>query len=442
MKIAIVGTGISGLGAAWLLSHRHEITVYEKEARIGGHSNTITVDYDGVKIPVDTGFIVYNTLNYPNLTGLFRHLDVGTKASDMSFALSAPHKGIEWSSDSVDTIFAYRRNMARPSFLRMLYNIYRFNKIAVQDLGAGYLDGLSLQDYLRKRGFSEAFRDHYLIPMGAAIWSTSSQDMLDFPASSFVAFFDNHRLVSAYKDRPQWRTVVGGSKNYVNRITSHFEDRIRLNAGVHTIKRAHSGVEVSAADGSCEHYDHVILACHSDQALAMLQDPSTHEQSILSAMRYSHNEVYLHRDPDFMPKRQKTWASWNYMTEPSTETGARPASVTYWMNRLQGIDTQFPLFVSLNPARMPRPDLTFERIEYMHPLFDSAALQAQKQFSAIQGVNRTWFCGAYTGYGFHEDGLVSGLKVAEQFGVRRPWTKDGATLDETSKAPVLAQAAE
>jgi len=435
MKIAVVGTGISGLSAAWLLHETHDITVYEKEARLGGHSNTMDVDYDGVPMSVDTGFIVYNDLNYINLNALFEHLGVQTQGSNMSFGVSVDRGRLEWSSDTLASIFAQKRNLARPSFLAMLRNIFRFNKLALRDLENGALCGLTLGEYLERGRFGRGFRDYYLLPMGAAIWSTSTADMLDFPAESFVNFFNNHRLL--HTERPAWRTVVGGSRQYVTKLAAPFHDRVRAGAGVTQVRRLAEtgGVEVTDETGHTETYDQVILACHSDQALSMLSDADEKERRILGALRYAPNTVYLHRDPALMPTRRKVWSSWNYMCN-GVDSGGK-VSVSYWMNRLQSLDYKRPLFVSLNPEQAPREELTFKEMTYDHPQFDAAALTAQKLMDEIQGVRGVWFAGAYCGHGFHEDGLKAGLSVAERLsGLVRPWAR---AADE---AAPIAEAAE
>ncbi len=433
MKIAVIGTGIAGMGAAWLLNKSHDVTIYEKNDRIGGHSNTVDIEYNGAPMAVDTGFIVYNHLNYPNLTGLFRELMVETQASTMSFSVSVDGGRLEWSSDSLSTIFAQRRNLARPSFLAMLRDVLRFNALAMRDLDAGLCSGLSLDAYLRQRGFGKAFRSHYLLPMGAAIWSSTPDDMGDFPAESLIRFFRNHRLLS-YK-RPEWRTVTGGSRQYVNRLTETFRDRIRLGCAATRVERTVAGAVVTDQTGAAETFDHVVLATHSDEALGLLADPSEHEQAILKPMRYAPNTVYLHRDESLMPKRRRVWAAWNAL-DSSTEGEAR-LSVTYWMNRLQTLDPDRPVFVSLNPDRAPDPALTFYSCAYDHPQFDGGALEAQRRLDGIQGMRQTWFCGAYCGYGFHEDGLAAGLKVAEAIGpAKRPW--DLAAAQDSSAADAAA----
>jgi predicted NAD/FAD-binding protein len=433
MRIAIIGTGISGNAAAYALATgtRHAVTVYEAEDRAGGHSATVDIDYDGHPISVDTGFIVYNESNYPNLTALFAELGVPTQASDMSFSVSARGGQFEWCGrtyDVVNGLFAQRRNALSPRFLRMLLEVVRFNRTAVADLDTGVLSGLSLEQYLEWRGFSRRFRDDYLVPMGAAIWSMSPASMLAFPAESLVAFFRNHHLL--VWDRPTWRTVTGGSRAYVERMTAHYRDRIRLGCRVTGLRRTASDVFVTDHTGAVERYDQVIMATHSDQALAMLQDPSEAEADILGAIRYRANDVYLHRDPALMPRRKRAWSAWNVMQGSDQQADL---CVSYWMNVLQGIDPRRPLFVTLNPAEPPRPDLTFARFSYAHPQYDQPALAAQKRLGDIQGRRRSWFCGAWTRYGFHEDGLESGLAVAEALGARVSWRASPIALAEAAE---------
>jgi len=410
MKIAIVGTGISANSAAYVLSRHHDVTVYEKQDRIGGHSHTVDVDYDGVRIPVDTGFIVYNELNYPNLTRLFAELGVETQLSNMSFAVSTMSGAFEWSGRNVRSVFAQRRNLFSPGFIFMLREIFRFNRLAREDLASGIAENLSLGDYLSARNFSARFKRDYLLPMGAAIWSTPASEMLRFPARSFLDFFRNHRLID--DDRPKWRTVTGGSRAYVDKLTAPFANKIRVGTGVAQVRRHASGVAVTDTANTTEHYDHIVIGAHSDEALAMLADPTAQETALLGAIRYAPNTVYLHRDPRLMPRRKRAWAAWNYMSPGRLDRGGA-LSVTYWMNQLQGIDEAYPVFVSLNPATPPHPELTFKQIDYHHPMFDAAALRAQTQLAALQGARNTWYCGAWLGYGFHEDGLSSGLAAAE-----------------------------
>lgn len=416
MRIAIVGSGIAGMGAAWALNGTHEIVVYEKQARVGGHSHTVDVDYDGTTIPVDTGFIVYNELNYPNLTALFAKLEVETIPTQMTFGFSSQGGRLEWQGNTIGTLFAQKRNLLSLSFHRMWLDILRFRREGLGDLQAGRTRGLSLGSYLKANKYGDAFRDNCIVPMGAAIWSTSAAEMLSFPAESFIRFFENHRLF--YFDKPMWRTVKGGSREYVKRLTAPFADRIRLSTPVAKITRTNTTVEVTDATGNSETFDHVILACHSDEALPLLADATEAERHILSPMRYAANRVYLHRDPSLMPKRKAVWSSWNYLASDTHVAGA--VSVSYWMNRLQSIDETKPLFVSLNPPIPPASHLTFRTFDYDHPQFDAEALIAQRRLHMIQGQHRTWFCGAYAGYGFHEDGLTAGLEVAERIGSNPP----------------------
>jgi uncharacterized protein len=437
MRIAVVGSGIAGNAAAWTLSQRYPVTVYEREIRPGGHSHTVTVDYDGEQVAVDTGFIVYNEQNYPDFTQLLAHLGVETVASCMSFALSADNGRFEWKGGGgnlaslLGGLFAQPSNLVSPSYLKMLRDILRFNELSVRDLRAGRLAGLTLGEYFASTNCSPRLLSDYLAPMGGAIWSTSAETMLSFPAENFVAFFDNHRLLDY--GRPVWRTVKGGSRNYVERLLPAFRKRLRLGCAVTAIRRTPHGVFVHDSHGHAETYDHVVIAAHSDQALALLSDASPQERSILGAIRYAPNVAYLHRDPKLMPHRRRAWASWNFLRWPREGSPVNDVAVTYWMNRLQGIDPARPLFVSLNPPFAPAPELTFGRYDYDHPQYDAAAFAAQKRLGEIQGRRHTWFCGAWHGYGFHEDGLRSALTVAEALGAAAPWR---------SAPTVLAQAAE
>jgi hypothetical protein len=425
MRVAVIGTGIAGNVAAWALSKRYRVTVYDREPRPGGHSNTVTIDYDGTPVAVDIGFIVYNEPNYPNLTALFAHLGVETVESSMSFAVSADAGDFEWKGcggswlETARGLFAQPWNLLSPSYLWMLRDVLRFNTQGVEDYAAGRLTGLTLRDYFARHGFAPRLLTDYLAPMGAAIWSAPADKMLDFPAENFVAFFSNHHLLQY--DRPVWRTVKGGSERYVEKLTAAFVHDLRLDCAVRSIERTKDGVIVNDSRGRSDSYDHAVIAAHSDQALAMLSDPSSQERAVLGDIRYAPNTVYLHRDVRLMPKRRRAWASWNFLRWQRGEKPPNDVAVTYWMNRLQGIDDDKPLFVSLNPPFAPEPAMTFGRYTMDHPQFDAAAFAAQKRLAAIQGQRGTWFCGAWTGYGFHEDGLQSGLAVAESLGTFAPW---------------------
>lgn len=437
MQIAVVGTGIAGNAAVFGLAGRHRITVYERDLRPGGHSHTVEIDYDGTRIAVDTGFIVYNELNYPDLTALFDHLSVETLPSDMSFSMSANGGQLEWMGGglhpraTLNGVFAQRANLFSVPFWMMLLDVLRFNRQSLIDRSAGRLRGLTLGEYLRMRRYSHRLVQDYLVPMGAAIWSTPVDRMLDFPAETFVAFFDNHRLL--HNERPVWRTVRGGSARYVEALTRPFRDRIRLGAAVTGIERTRAGVIVTDNLGHSERYDQVVVAAHTDQALAVLHDPSPDERAILGAIRYRPNAVYLHRDTRLMPKRRRAWGAWNFLRGNGRGEASGDVAVTYWMNALQHVDPDKPLFVSLNPPFEPDAALTFARYTCDHPQFDAAAFDAQARLDDIQGVNRTWFCGAWAGYGFHEDGLRSGLAVAEKLGGSVPWRRS---------VPIYAEAAE
>jgi len=419
LKVAIVGTGISGLSAAWLLSQRHDVAVYERADRVGGHSNTILASVGGRSIPVDTGFIVFNRRTYPNLTALFELLKVPTQVSNMSFGVSMDDGALEYSGSGISGVFGQPRNLIRPRFWSMLADLVRFYRHAPIDTDLIDSENVSLGDYLKMGKYGEAFRDDHLLPMASAIWSASPAEMLSYPASAFIRFHDNHGLLQLTQ-RPAWETVVGGSRNYVERLTDAFADRIRLDTGVREVRRVDNGVIITDLNGHSERYDHVVLGSHADQSLKILSDPSTKERDLLGAFRYSRNLAVLHTDDTFMPKRRAVWSSWNYIG--SRDAVRDGVCVTYWMNRLQNIESEKPLFLTLNPTRPPRAGTLLYSEVYDHPIFDVKAIAAQQRLWLLQGDRNTWFCGAYFGAGFHEDGLQAGLAVAEQLGdVRRPW---------------------
>ena len=419
LKIAVVGTGISGLSAAWLLSQRHDVTVYERADRVGGHSNTVVAWVGGQDIAVDTGFIVFNRRTYPNLTALFEFLKVPTQLSEMSFGVSMDGGDLEYSGSGISGVFGQPINLIRPRFWSMLTDLVRFYRQAPLDIAQIEDEQISLGDYLVKGQYGDAFRDDHLLPMGSAIWSATPAEMLSYPAAAFIRFHDNHGLLQL-SGRPAWETVVGGSRNYVERLTTAIADRIRLDTGVREVRRINGGVVVTDSTGQSERYDHVVMASHADQSLKMLADPSAGEQTLLGAFRHSRNLAVLHTDESFMPKRRAVWSSWNYIG--SRDVASDSVCVTYWMNRLQNIQSEKPLFVTLNPPRPPRAGTLLHSEVYDHPVFDANAIAAQRKLWLLQGNRNTWFCGAYFGAGFHEDGLQAGLAVAEQLGhVRRPW---------------------
>ncbi len=420
-KIAIVGTGISGLGSAFLLNPDHDITVYEKSAQIGGHSRTVTLDYDGAAIPVDTGFIVFNRPNYPNLCGLFAHLGVATHASDMTFAASIRDGWLEWGARDLNAVLGQRRNLLRPKFGLLVRDVMKFNSDAQAVVDRH--PELTLEGLITRLGLGDWFRRYYLLPMSGAIWSCPPCEMMNFPARTLVRFFANHHLLS-YSGQPQWRTVTGGSQAYVRRLTRDFSHRIHTNCGAVSVTRPTSGkdsgkVQIRDTQGGSETYDQVVMACHGDETLALLKDADAAERAALSCFRYQKNTAILHRDTSVMPRQRRCWASWVYTSDG--EFLHPKITVTYWMNRLQGIDESRPLFVSLNPKREIPQELIFDTAQFDHPLFDTAAIAAQPKIAALQGRRGTWFAGAHLGHGFHEDGLASAVTVAKALGAVIPW---------------------
>jgi predicted NAD/FAD-binding protein len=411
VKIGIIGTGISGVATAHLLHGHHEITVFEANEGIGGHTNTVEVAVDGRPYSIDTGFIVYNERTYPNFTRLLTCLGVASQPSEMSFSVACERSGLEYASRSLNAIFAQRRNLLRPSFRRMLSEILRFNGEA-RDLLATGDEKQTLGDYLCGAGYSTEFVDRYVIPMGAAIWSASPREFLAFPASSFVRFFDNHGLLDRSDPIP-WRVIQGGSRSYVEALVAPFRDRIRTGCPVRAIRRGPRGVDVATLDGRHERFDRVVIAVHSDEALRLLEDPSDVERLVLGSIGYQPNEAVLHKDASVMPRLRRAWASWNYRVPAEPRDGV---FVSYHMNRLQGLDCNTEFFVTLNGSDRIDPRQVLARFLYSHPVFDARAIEAQKLHHAIDGANRTHFCGAYWGYGFHEDGLRSALTVCRKFG--------------------------
>lgn len=413
LRIAVIGSGISGLAAAWLLSQRHDVTVFEKDARIGGHSNTVLFDAPGGPIAVDTGFIVFNQPNYPNLTALFEHLGVVTRESEMSFGVSRQGGRFEYAGSGLRSLLAQPTNVLRLRFWNMLRDLVRFYREAPSQM-AGAPASLTLGQFLDRFGYNEVFRYDHLLPMAAAIWSVHVADAHNMPARAFIEFFDNHGLLRLH-GRSSWHTVVGGSATYVSRLCQPLNGRVHIKTRVASIARSPTGVKLAGDRGHIGDFDHVVVATHADQALAMLQDADATEQGLLGAFRYTKNRAVLHSDPSFMPRRRAVWSSWNYV---EAQSGAH---ISYWMNRLQGLSERVPLFVTLNPTGDPSGGIMEER--YHHPVFDLPAIEAQRKLWSLQGHNNTWFCGAYFGAGFHEDGLQAGLAVAEDLGGgNRPWT--------------------
>ncbi len=411
MRIAVVGTGISGMVAAYLLRAEHDLTVFEAGDYVGGHTNTIVVDDQTGPTNVDTGFIVYNEWTYPNFCKLLDELGVATQPSSMSFSVRDEAADLEYKGDNLNTLFAQRSNLLRPGHYRMLYEILRFYRRS-RDLLHNGTNGATLGEYVRQNGYSNEFVERHLIPMGAAIWSADPQQFYDFPAAYFVRFCHNHGMLNLFR-RPQWRVIRGGSIQYVEKLTAAFRDRIRLNTPVTSIRRFPSHVEVSSKGHEAERFDQVVIATHSDQALRMLADPSPAECEILGAMRYQSNDVVLHTDTQCLPQRRRVWASWNYHIPPQPQAAA---TMTYNMNMLQTLRTQRTYCVTLNSTdRISETDV-LRRFEYDHPVYTTKSVAAQKRHGEISGVNRTHYCGAYWGYGFHEDGVNSALAVCRYFG--------------------------
>lgn len=417
LDIAVIGSGISGLSAAWLLSSAHQVTLFEAETRAGGHSHTVEVRCGKATVPVDTGFIVYNEPAYPNLTALFDHLGVATAPSDMSFAVSLDDGALEYAGTSLSGLFAQRCNVAKPRFWSMLGDLARFYRRAAREAPA--FGDAPLDAYLDAQGYGRAFRDDHLYPMAAAIWSAPASDIGRYPTAAFIRFCENHGLLSLF-GRPTWRTVQGGSVRYVQRMRRGLSGRLWLDHPVQEVARVEDGVRLRTRAGWLpKRFDHVVVGTHADQALRLLGDADGREARLLGSFGYTRNHAVLHSDATLMPKLRRAWSSWNYLSSRATDA---PSSVTYWMNRLQNLDTPAPIFVTLNPPRAPGRGHLLHTQVYEHPVFDVAALGAQRELWSLQGRRRTWFCGAYFGAGFHEDGLQAGLAVAEAIGgVWRPW---------------------
>lgn len=421
-RIAVIGGGIAGNTAAWALSRVHDVTLFEAESRFGGHAHTIDVTLGATTTPVDTGFIVYNELNYPNLIALFAELNVETEASDMSFAVSLDGGRVEYRSDArINALFARRRNALSPRFWRMLLDIKRFYGEAPQWPQRYDLSAMSFGDLLAAEQVSDGFIADHIVPMAACIWSASTNQIMAFPAASFLRFFDNHGLFKL-NDRPRWRTVTGGSRAYVDRLIADIRGRCHAGAPVIGVERTPSGVTIHLGGQPAQSFDQVVLATHADDALKLITGPSAAERAVLGAFRYSVNDAVVHRDIKLMPRRRKAWASWNYVGTGTLDAD-REVPITYWMNNLQNLDRRHPLFVSLNPCQDIAPERIERTMTYSHPIFDQAAISAQARIGEVQGQDRLWFCGSYTGYGFHEDACASGLAVAAALDAAPSWYK-------------------
>jgi len=419
LSVAVVGAGVAGLSAAWLLSEKHDVTLFEADPRLGGHANTTEAPGRNGPVPVDTGFIVYNEANYPNFTAMLAHLGVPSLNADMSLSVSLDDGAFEYSSYGALGVFAQKRNLFSARFWAMLRDISRFYKDAPKDLASLETPLTSLETYLEDNGYCQAFRDDHLLPQAAAIWSTPLKEIGQYPAASLIRFFLNHGMMSIL-GRGLWRTVDGGSKAYVEKLSAAFRGEVRKSVRVAGVRRDTNGAEVRLAGGARERFDQVVIATHGDTALGLLEDPTPEEKRLLGCFRYSRNLVALHTDTVLMPKRRRAWCSWNHIGHRASPG---EGAVSYWMNRLQSLKDAPDLFVTLNPNKEIDAAKLVRTEVYEHPLFDAAAIAAQAEIWNLQGVRRTWFCGSYFGHGFHEDALQSGLAVAEQLGgVRRPWT--------------------
>jgi predicted NAD/FAD-binding protein len=410
MKVAVIGTGIAGNVAAYHLAQKHDITVYEANSHIGGHTHTHDIDWEGKRYAIDTGFIVFNYWTYPNFTRLLEELGVEVQASNMSFSVKCEKTGLEYNGTSLNSLFAQRRNFLKPSFYRMIGDILRFNREAPKLLQT---DGeeISLGDYLQEGGYGRAFIEHYIVPMGSAIWSADPAQMHKFPARFFIRFFHNHGMLNV-DDRPTWYVIKGGSREYVEKLIDGYRDRIRLNSRVISVKRLDGHVEIKTAEQPAEKFDYVFIAGHSDQALKMLTDPTQAEREILGAIPYQKNEAILHADASLLPKRRLAWAAWNYHVLPEYQGRA---ALTYNMNILQGLSSDTPFCVTLNHTDAIDESRIIKRMEYDHPVFTQEGIAAQARHSEINGAKRTYYCGAYWRNGFHEDGVVSALDALRDF---------------------------
>lgn len=415
-RIAVVGSGIAGLSAAWLLADQYRVTLFEAGDYFGGHSNTVDVTLEGVTYPVDTGFLVHNDLTYPNLVPLLAHLGVPVHASDMSFGVSIHKPDIEWAGTNLASVFAQPSNLFRPKFIGMLRDILRFNREAERYLLEVRSTRVTLGELLAREKFGQAMQEWYLLPMAAAIWSAPVSAVLDFSAATFLSFCLNHRLLQI-DQRPQWKTILGGSRLYVQAMLKRLTDA-RLACPVTRVQRTADSVVISSPRGE-ESFDAVVMACHAPTTLALLE-PTPNEHRVLSAIRYQPNEAILHTDVALLPRRQKVWSAWNYMAAGG-QGAERPVAVSYLINQLQPLPFKTPVIVTLNPHQPPDPAKVLARFSYEHPVLDQAASLAQSELPGLQGQQRTWFCGAWTGFGFHEDGLKSALRVARAFGVTPPW---------------------
>ena len=417
MEIAIIGSGISGLSNSLFLSKKNNVTLYEKNNYLGGHTNTKTINYRDKRINVDTGFIVFNKLNYPNLLKLFDFYNVAYEDSDMSLSVSNVHNNIEWSGQNINTIFADRYRLLDIKFLRFLLNILKFNRFIKKNINELSKDKQPLGDWLKNKNFSEEFKENYILPMSAAIWSMSSNDVLNYPISNLFSFFNNHRLLHEKKLRPQWLTVSNGSKSYIDKILNSANINTRLNSKIDKIHTNNGKFLLKDINGFEKEYDKIIFSIHPEKILEIKNDFDKKIIDILKLFKTSKNKAYLHSDDSLMPKNKKVWSSWNVFSDKEMNK----VSLTYWMNKLQNINNNYPIFVTLNPLHIPDKRKVFEIIDYEHPIYDRNAIDGQQQLKSIQGYKNYWFAGAWTGNGFHEAGLLSSLMISKSLDGVIPW---------------------
>ena len=421
MKIGVIGSGVSGLVSALTLQEKFEVSLFEKNSKLGGHSNTVTIEQENKKYSVETGFIVLNDKNYPIFTSLLKHLNIGVNNSSMSFSVSVDKGLFEYSSSYIG-LLGQTKNIIDPKYWGMLRDINYFYTNALKDV-KDCPDNETLGQFLKRFNYSNKFIDYHLVPMTASIWSCPTKSILNFPIKSLLVFFENHKLLNIY-NRPKWSTVNKGSREYVKKIQSLLKGKIYTNAKVNKISKSKEGIRVHYQDG-IKTFDKVILACHADQSSEILIENFSEEANLLKDFKYQKNTSILHSDINFMPKRKSVWSSWNYITETGNSGNL---SITYWMNELQGINSPKPILLSLNPKILPNPDLIYGQYSYSHPILDNNAINIQKKLSSIQGKNNLWFCGAWTGFGFHEDGVKSAVEIANSHNIDLPWFQSKEVL--------------